>query len=104
MTHRVGLRVAASQSHILTSRPFFSKMACKQKLGLRCALISDPGTWGAWAKTRLESRIKKCTPPCICICRPPFVPGPMPRNSLSPISGQSRRRYMLHIYVCINNI
>ena len=49
----------ASQSHILTPRPFLFKMACKQNLDLRCVLISDPGTLGAGAKTRLESRIKK---------------------------------------------
>ena len=40
-------------------------MACKQNLDLRCVLISDPGTLGAGAKTRLESRIKKFTPHCI---------------------------------------
>ena len=67
-------------------------MACKQNLDLRCVLISDPGTLGAGAKTRLrtpkavtyheqphccrfmighslgrmESRIKKFTPHYIC--------------------------------------
>ena len=41
-------------------------MACKQNLDLRCVLISDPSTLGAGAKTRLESRIKKFTPHCIC--------------------------------------
>ena len=75
----------------------FVKMACKQNLDLRCVLISDPGTLGAGAKTRLhnpkavtyheqphycrfmighslgrvESRIKKFTPHCIC--RAPFT-------------------------------
>ena len=70
----------------------FIKMACKQNLDLRCVLISDPGTLGAGAKTRLhtpkavtyheqphycrfmighsvgrmESRIKKFTPHCVC--------------------------------------
>ena len=39
-----------------------------QNLDLRCVLISDPGTLGAWAKTRLESRIKKFTPH-LCIFR-----------------------------------
>ena len=41
-------------------------MACKQNLDLRCVLISDPGTLGARAKTRLESRTKKFTPHYIC--------------------------------------
>ena len=41
-------------------------MACKQNLDLRCVLISDPSTLGAGATSRLESRIKKCTPHCIC--------------------------------------
>ena len=41
-------------------------MACKQNLDLRCVLISDPGTLGAGAKTRLESRMKKFTPHCVC--------------------------------------
>ena len=45
--------------------PLFFKMACKQNLDLRCVLISDPGTLGAGAKTRLESRIKKFTPRCV---------------------------------------
>ena len=45
--------------------PLLFKMACKQNLDLRCVLISDPGTLGAGAKTRLESRIKKFTPHCI---------------------------------------
>ena len=43
--------------------PLFVKMACKQNLDLRCVWISDPGTLGAGAKTRLESRIKKFMPP-----------------------------------------
>ena len=42
------------------------KMACEQNLDLRCVWISDPGTLGAGAKTRLESRIKNFTPQCIC--------------------------------------
>ena len=46
--------------------PLFVKMACKQNLDLRCVLISDPSTLGAGAKTRLESRIKKFTPQCVC--------------------------------------
>ena len=33
----------------------FFKMACKQNLDLRCVLISDPGTLGAGAKTRLHT-------------------------------------------------
>ena len=67
-------------------------MACKQNQDLRCVLISDPSTLGAGAKTRLhtpkavayheqphycrfmighslgrmESRIKKFTPHCVC--------------------------------------
>ena len=52
--------------------PLFVKMA--QNLDLRCVLISDPGTLGAGAKTRLESRIKKFTPHCVC--RPAGVRGP----------------------------
>ena len=44
--------------------PLFFKMA--QNLDLRCVLISDPGTLGAGAKTRLESRMKKFTPHCVC--------------------------------------
>ena len=40
-------------------------MACKQNQDSRCVLILDPGTVGAGAKTRLESRIKKCTPHCV---------------------------------------
>ena len=77
----------ASQSQILAPR---LKMA--QNLDLGCVLISDPGTLGAGAKTRLhtpksvtyheqphycrfmiglnlvrtESRIKKFTPHCVC--------------------------------------
>ena len=46
----------ARQSQSLTSRPFFSKMACKQNLDLRCVLISDPSTLGAGAKTRLQNK------------------------------------------------
>ena len=78
------------QSQNRTSRPLFVKMA--QNLDLRCVLISDPGTLGAGAKTRLhtpkavtyheqpqycrfmighslgrmESRIKEFTPHCVC--------------------------------------
>ena len=78
----------ASQSHITIAPPFFKPA---QNLDLRCSLISDPGTLGAGAKTRLhtpkavtyhgqphycrfmighslgrmESRIKKFTPRCI---------------------------------------
>ena len=81
-----------STSHSITA-PLLVKMACKQNLVLRCVLISDPGTLGAGAKTRLhtpkavtyheqahycrfmmghslmrmESRIKKFTPHCVCI-------------------------------------
>ena len=44
----------------------FGQMACKQNLDLRCVLISDPGTLGAGAKARLESRIKEFTPHCVC--------------------------------------
>ena len=35
--------------------PLLFKMACKQNLDLRCVLISDPGTLGAGAKTRLQN-------------------------------------------------
>ena len=49
-----------------SSTPLFFNMACKQNLDLRCALISGPTTLGSWAKTRLESRIKKFMPHCIC--------------------------------------
>ena len=49
----------------LISHPLFFKMA--QNLDLGCVLISDPGTLGAGAKIRLESRVKKFTPHCICI-------------------------------------
>ena len=78
-----------SISKIYTT-PLFFKMA--QNLDLRCVLISDPGTLGAGAKTRLrtpkavayheqpdycrfmighsfgrmESRIKEFTPHCVC--------------------------------------
>ena len=81
--------------------PLFFKMACKQNLDLRCVLISDPSTLGAGAKTRLhtpkavtyheqphycrfmighslgrmESRIKKFTPHCVC--RPSSSPRPV---------------------------
>ena len=45
--------------------PLFVKMA--QNLDLRCALVPAPWvTLGAGAKTRLESRIKKFTPHCVC--------------------------------------
>ena len=37
------------------STPLIVKMACKQKLDLRCVLISDPSTLGAGAKTRLHT-------------------------------------------------
>ena len=33
----------------------FFRMACKQKLDLRCVLIWDPSTEGAGAKTRLRT-------------------------------------------------
>ena len=59
--HRTCLQ--ANQSQILALLPFFSKMA--QHLGLRCVLISAPGTVGAGAKPRRECRIKKFTPRCI---------------------------------------
>ena len=55
--------LSARQSQILTSRPLFPKMA--QNLDLRCVLVSL-STLGAGAKTRLESRIKKFTPHCVC--------------------------------------
>ena len=45
----------AGQFKILTRRPFFFKMACKQNLDSRCVLISDPGALGAGAKTRLHT-------------------------------------------------
>ena len=44
------MTASAGQSHIRTSRPFFSKMACKQHLDLRCVLISDPSTLGCWGQ------------------------------------------------------
>ena len=47
--------------NVLHLAPFFFRMACKQNLDLRCILISDPGTLGAGARTRLESRIKTFT-------------------------------------------
>ena len=56
----------ASQSQILTSLPLFSKRLASKNLDLRCAMISDPRTLGAGAKTCLESRTKKFTPHCIC--------------------------------------
>ena len=37
-----------------------------RNLDLRCVLISDPSILGAGAKTRLESRIKRFTPHCVC--------------------------------------
>ena len=84
-------RVGQSISTFYITRLLF-KMACKQNLDLRCVLISDPGTLGAGAKVRLhtpkavtyheqphycrfmighslgrmESRIKKFTPHCVC--------------------------------------
>ena len=39
----------------------FCKMAPKN-LDLRCVLLSDPGTFGAGGKTRLESSVKKVNP------------------------------------------
>ena len=69
---RLHHRTAFSMSSIA---PLFFTMA--QNLDLRCVLISDPSTLGAGAKTRLESRIKKFTPRCICR----FVsPGRVPRG------------------------
>ena len=38
----------AGHSQILTSRPFFFKMACKQNLDLRCVLV--PAPWVLWPK------------------------------------------------------
>ena len=35
--------------------PLFFRMTCKQNLDSRCVLISDPGTLGAGAKTRLHT-------------------------------------------------
>ena len=61
-------QVKAGPSQILTYRPFFSQWLAS-KMWMRCVLISDPGTLGAAAKTRLESRIKKCTPHWICRLR-----------------------------------
>ena len=49
----------------LTLLPFFSKWR-KQNVDLGCGLISDPGTLGAGAKTRLKSRIQEFTPHCVC--------------------------------------
>ena len=43
---------------------FFFQMA--HNLDLSCVLISDPSTVRAGANARLESRIKKCTPHCVC--------------------------------------
>ena len=88
------LRAKRSGQSISNSniKPLVVKMACKQNLDLRCVLISDPSTLGAGAKTRLhtpkavtyheqphccrfmighslgrmESRIKKFTPHCVC--------------------------------------
>ena len=57
--------------------PLFFKMA--QHLDLRCVLVPapwvGPSTLGAGAKTRLESRIKKFTPHCVCRPRPPDCAG-----------------------------
>ena len=54
----------------LHKAPFFQNGA---NLDLRCVLISDPGTLGAGAKTRLESRIKKLMPHRVC--RPALLAG-----------------------------
>ena len=51
-----------SNRHIIDSR--FSKWC--HTLDLRYVLLSDPSTLGAGAKARLESRIKKFTPHCVC--------------------------------------
>ena len=45
------------QIQILAAFPVLLKWLAKQNLDLRCVLISDPGTLGAGAKTRPESRI-----------------------------------------------
>ena len=82
----------AGQSQILNRAPFFFKMACKQNLDLRCVLISDPGTLGAGAKTRLESRIKNFTPHCVCrsfcsrtlLWRVRRLCPPIPANTFAP--------------------
>ena len=53
--------------------PFFSKWLGSKNLDLRCVSISDPSTVGALAKTRLESRIDKFTPHCVCRPLPTFT-------------------------------
>ena len=53
-----------SLKFLYNTSPLFSKMA--QNLDLRCVLILDPSILCAGAKTRLESRIKKFTPHCVC--------------------------------------
>ena len=93
-TERVGVKPADAPYALLTFHivPLFVRMAHKQNLDSRCVLISDPGTLGAGAKTRLhtpkavtyheqpqycrcmighslgriESRIKKFAPHCVC--------------------------------------
>ena len=59
--HRQGL-YWARQSKILTSRPLFFQNGAKSGF----EMCFGPSTQGAGAKTRLESRIKKFTPHCIC--------------------------------------
>ena len=55
-THKnAQVHVRPANLKILHRAPFFFKMACKQNLDLRCVLISDPGTLGAGAKTRLHT-------------------------------------------------
>ena len=103
-TAPVGTDPAASQPHILTSRPFFFKMARKQNLDLRCF---GPSTLGAGAKTRPESRIKKFTPHCVCRQRitAPFLDFPrdiwelivriggLTPHDLAALAGVSRQLY-----------
>ena len=61
---KITVRITGPSISNLNIAPLFLKMA--QNLDLRCVLISDPSTLGAGAKTRLESRIKKFTPHCVC--------------------------------------
>ena len=84
--------LTAGQLKLLQRSTLVSKITCKQNLDLRCVLISDPSTLGAGAKTRfhtpkavtyheqpdycrfmighslgrMDSRIKKFTPHCMC--------------------------------------
>ena len=56
-----------------------------QNLDLRCVLISDPGTLGAGAKTRLESRIKGFPPHCVS-AEPPVAVAVLSRCGASSYS------------------